>query len=39
LGQADIEKYRVGQTAIKPETRERRMALILEMLSKGKKFH
>ena len=27
------------QTAKKPETREKRMKLILEMLSKGKKFH
>ena len=30
--------YRL-QTAKKPETRERRMKLILEMLSNGKKFH
>jgi len=27
------------QTAIKPETRERRMKAILDMLAKGKKFH
>jgi uncharacterized protein YdeI (YjbR/CyaY-like superfamily) len=27
------------QTAKKPETREKRMNLILEMLSKGEKFH
>ena len=27
------------QTAIKPETRERRMKVILDMLARGKKFH
>ena len=27
------------QTAKKPETREKRMKLILEMLAKGEKFH
>jgi uncharacterized protein YdeI (YjbR/CyaY-like superfamily) len=27
------------QTAVKPETRSRRMALILEMLKKGERFH
>jgi uncharacterized protein YdeI (YjbR/CyaY-like superfamily) len=27
------------QTAKRPETREKRMNLILEMLSKGEKFH
>jgi uncharacterized protein YdeI (YjbR/CyaY-like superfamily) len=27
------------QTAVKPETRERRMKAILQMLAKGKKFH
>lgn len=30
--------YRI-QTAVKPETREKRIKLILEMLSVGKKFH
>jgi uncharacterized protein YdeI (YjbR/CyaY-like superfamily) len=35
-------RYAIGwrlQTAMKPETRERRMAAILAMLSAGKKFH
>lgn len=35
-------KYAIGwrlQTAKKPETREKRIKLILEMLSKGEKFH
>jgi uncharacterized protein YdeI (YjbR/CyaY-like superfamily) len=30
--------YRL-QTAKKPETREKRMKMILEMLRKGEKFH
>ncbi len=35
-------KYAIGwrlQTAKKPETREKRMKMILEMMDKGKKFH
>ena len=35
-------KYSIGwrlQTAKKPETREKRMKAIIEMLSKGEKFH
>ncbi|MGI0065451.1 MAG: YdeI/OmpD-associated family protein [Nitrosotalea sp.] len=34
--------YAIGwrlETAKKPETREKRMRMILEILSKGKKFH